>query len=396
MGISGLRMKKTLLWILLILLISSLSGSASALFLYTLDLVTSYRLAQPKIIWLLPVAGFAIGLLYYYFGRSAYKGNNLLLEQFHSPQERIPFRMAPLVYIGTLVSHLVGASVGREGTAVQMGVAIADQFKSLFNLKDTDRKILIVIGISAGFASVFGTPLAASVFAIEVFHLKRIEYKYVLYSIPAAYLAHYICLAWGIHHSVYSIPFIPSLSLMNIFWCVNAGIIFGIVAYSFSKSSHFFADVSNKIKYAPLRPLLGGIVIIGLYYFFDLQKYMGLGLPVINAAFTEQMHVYDFAIKLALTVFTIGFGFKGGEVTPLFFIGATLGNILIWFIPLPFALLAGMGLVGVFSGATNTPIACILMGVELFGVDSIFYVAIACIVSFCFSGDKGIYAAQRV
>lgn len=389
-------MKKTLRWILLIVLISSLSGSASALFLYTLDLVTSYRVAQPQLIWLLPLAGFSIGLLYYYYGRSASKGNNLLLEQFHTPQERIPFRMAPMVYIGTLVSHLVGASVGREGTAVQMGGAIADQFKSIFKLADTDRKILIVIGISAGFASVFGTPLAACIFAIEVFHLKKIEYKYILYSIPAAYLAHYICLAWGIHHSVYSIPYIPTLSLMNIFWCVNAGIIFGLVAYAFSKSSHIFADLANKIKFAPLRPFFAGLLLICLYYFFDLQKYMGLGLPTINAAFTEQMQPYDFAIKLALTVFTLGFGFKGGEVTPLFFIGATLGNVLIWFIPLPFALLAGMGLVGVFSGATNTPLACILMGVELFGVESVFYIAIACIVSFCFSGDKGIYTAQRV
>ena len=390
-----ISIKKVFFWIFIIILIASISGSASALFLWTLDLSTNFRLQHPNIVYLLPVAGLIVGFAYHKIGGNSNKGNNLLLEEFHSPKDVIPFRMAPMVYISTLVSHLFGASVGREGTALQMGGSIADQFSKYFKLDCNDRKKLIIIGMSAGFASVFGTPLAGAVFALEVFHTRKIQYQYLLYSLLSAYIAHYVCLSWGISHSQFSIGLIPELSVVNIFWTINAGVIFGLVAYLFSKSSHFFTDLSAKlIKYPPLRPFIGGVIIVSLYYFFDLQKYMGLGIPTIMDSFSVSMHAQDFLIKLLLTTFTIGLGFKGGEVTPLFFIGATLGNALIWFVPLPMALLAGVGFVAVFAGATNTLFACILMGIELFGISAAPFLAIACIMSFLFSGHKSVYASQ--
>jgi H+/Cl- antiporter ClcA len=380
--------RKVTSWIIIITLISALAGSASALFLWLLDLSTQYREQHYNLIWFLPIAGLVMGLLYQKYGDRVELGNKLIYNEFKNPQEKIPFRMAPMVFISTLLSHLVGASVGREGTAVQMSASIADQFTNLFKLSQRDRKMLLVIGISAGFASVFGTPLAASIFAIEVFHDRKYEYKFIIHSLLAAYIAHYVCLAWGIHHSTYSIAIVPALNLMNIFWSVIAGIVFGLIAYLYSQTFHVFSSISNKIKITALRPFIAGLVIIIFYYFFDLRKFMGLGLPSISSSFVEQMNSYDFLIKLLLTSFTIAFGFKGGEVTPLFFIGATFGNVLIWFIPLPMSLLAGMGFAAVFAGATNTPLACILMGAELFGLESIFYIAIACVVAFLFSGKK--------
>lgn len=380
--------RKVISWIIIITLISALAGSASALFLWLLDVATNYREQHYPLIWFLPLAGLAMGWLYKQYGEGVHLGSKLIYEEFKNPQQVIPFKMAPMVFISTIVSHLFGASVGREGTAVQMSASIADQFTKLFKLSQPDRKMLLVIGISAGFASVFGTPLAASIFAIEVFHERKYEYKFILHSLLAAYIAHYVCLAWGIHHTAYRIDYIPALSLSNIFWSVNAGLIFGLIAYLYTRFLHVFSKLSTHIKNMAFRPFIAGLIIICLYYFFDLRKYMGLGLPSISNSFVEQMHAHDFLIKLLLTSFTIAFGFKGGEVTPLFFIGATLGNVLIWFIPLPMSLLAGMGFVAVFAGVTNTPLACILMGVELFGVESVFYVGIACVVAYLFSGKK--------
>lgn len=380
--------RKIISWIIIITLISALAGSSSALFLWLLDVATNYREQHYQLIWFLPIAGLAMGLLYKQYGEGVHLGSKLIYEEFKNPQQVIPFKMAPMVFISTIVSHLFGASVGREGTAVQMSASIADQFTNFFKLSQRDRKMLLVIGISAGFASVFGTPLAASIFAIEVFHERKYEYKFIIHSLLAAYIAHYVCLAWGIHHTAYSIDYIPALSLSNIFWSVNAGLIFGLIAYLYTRFLQLFSKLSTHIKNMAFRPFIAGLIIICLYYFFDLRKYMGLGLPSISNSFVEQMQAHDFLIKLLLTSFTIAFGFKGGEVTPLFFIGATLGNVLIWFIPLPMSLLAGMGFVAVFAGVTNTPLACILMGVELFGVESVFYIAIACVVAYLFSGKK--------
>jgi H+/Cl- antiporter ClcA len=384
-------------WTLLASLIGILIGSASAFFLVSLDELTNLREENLWVVALLPIAGLIIGLAYYNYGADVVRGNNQILEEFHKPNQIIPFKMAPMVLFGTLITHLFGGSAGREGTAVQMGGAIADQFTRFFKLKSIDRKILIIIGISAGFASVFGTPLAGSIFALEVLIVGRIRYEAIYPSFLAAIVANYTCDAWKVHHTSYSIPFVPDMNPENLAWSILAGFIFGIVAMIFSKQTHFFTDTFQKIiKYPPLRPFFGGIIIALIVFAMGTTKYIGLGIPTIVYAFQNHVEPYDFLLKIIFTAFTLGAGFKGGEVTPLFFIGATLGNVLVWFIPLPIALLAGMGFVAVFSGATNTPIACTIMGIELFGIEAGLFLGIACVVAFLFSGHTGIYSSQII
>jgi H+/Cl- antiporter ClcA len=183
---------------------------------------------------------------------------------------------------------------------------------------------------------------------------------------------------------------------LNLFlWTILAGVFFGLAALSCSRTVHFFGNLFNRLfSYPPIRPVVGGIVIALVVYLMGTTKYIGLGIPTIVDSFEHHLPTYDFLIKLLLTTFTLGAGFKGGEVTPLFFIGATLGNALAFFVPLPLALLAGIGFVAVFSGATNTPIACTVMGMELFGPEAGVFIAIACFVAFFASGRGGIYSAQ--
>lgn len=384
-------------WLLICLTLGAIVGSISAFFLWSLDWATNWRESHVWIIAFLPVGGLFIGLSYHLFGSSVVKGNNLLLDEFHSPTKIIPLRMAPLVLFGTIATHLFGGSAGREGTAVQIGGAIADRFTKVLKLSERDRRIVLIAGISAGFASVFGTSLAGGIFALEVLVLGRIRLDAIIPSFMAAILANYFCTVWGITHTQYRITNVAAMTPVNLLWCLVAGIIFGFVAMLFSKSTRFWSGLFNsKIKYPPLRPVIGGAVLALVVYLMGTTKYIGLGVPTIVDAFNIDMKSYDFLLKVLFTSFTLGAGFKGGEVTPLFFIGATLGNVLIWFIPLPMSLLAGMGFVAVFAGATNTPIACTIMGIELFGIESGVFIALACATAYLFSGHTGIYTSQII
>jgi len=393
--------KKTLLtvfkWILICVLIGILSGSASAFFLVSLEWVTQFRIQHDWLIWFLPFGGLLVGLSYYYWGESVAKGNNLLLEEYENPQKVIPFKMAPLVLLGTLLTHLFGGSAGREGTAVQMGGAIADQFTKLFKLDNTERRILIILGISAGFASVFGTPLAGAIFALEVLYFSKINFKSILLSFLVAYAAYFTVEFWQVKHTHYSIPVVPEISATTLFYVIVIGVLSGFAALLFSRSTHFWGSLFSKnIKYPPLRPFIGGIALAIAIAGFGLTKFSGLGVPVIVDSFSNANPWYDFLLKILFTGFTLGAGFKGGEVTPLFFVGATLGSALSLIIPLPIAFLAGLGFVAVFSGATHTPIACTIMGMELFGIQPVIFIAIACTIAYFSSGSVGIYKSQIV
>ena len=384
-------------WTLICLIIGILSGSASAFFLVSLNWITDLRENNSWLIWLLPIVGLLIGLMYYYYGKTAVKGNNLILEEYENPQKNIPLLMAPLVLIGTLLTHLFGGSAGREGTAVQMCTAISDQLTKLFKLDNYERKTILILGISAGFASVFGTPLAGAIFALEIIYFSKINSKSIITSFLVAYIAYYVVELWQVKHTHYSISSVPNFSFINLFWVSLSGILFGLTALLFSKTSHFWHQIFTKfIAYPPLRPFVGGIILAISIYIIGTTKYIGLGIPSIVDAFNHTNAYYDFLLKILFTGFTLGAGFKGGEVTPLFFIGATLGSSLSLFIPLPIALLAGMGFVAVFSGATHTPIACTIMGMELFGLESGIYIAIACVIAYFFSGSLGIYSSQVV
>src|SRR5450830_2052075 len=353
-------------WLFLASAVAALAGSASAVFLLALDWATHTRVAHRWLIWLLPLAGFLVGWLYLRLGRHVEAGNNLLIDEIHDPQKIIPLRMAPLVFGGTVMSHLFGASVGREGTAVQMGGALADQFTRAFKLQNEDRRIILMAGISAGFASVFGTPLAGALFGLEVLAIGRLRYEAMLPCLAAAVIADQVGLLWGqlfnIQHTRYAVPLIPALSAWTLSAMVIAGVLFGMTGKIFARATHGLSALMKRwISYAPLRPLIGGLVVALAVWLLGTDRYIGLGIPTIVDALKEPLPAWDFLGKMAFPIVSLGTGFKGGEVTPLFFIGATLGNALGPVLHQPATLLAAIGFVAVFAGAANTPIASTLM-----------------------------------
>jgi H+/Cl- antiporter ClcA len=384
-------------WVVLATLVAALAGSASALFLFCLDWATQTREANRWLIWGLPVAGFMVGWVYLKFGQHVEAGNNLLIDEIHDPQKVVTLRMAPFVLVSTVVSHLFGASVGREGTAVQMGGALADQLTHIFKLNTADRRMVLMAGISAGFASVFGTPLAGALFALEVLAIGRIRLDALLPCVIAAVVADQVGLMWGVQHTHYEVGWVPPITVWLLVAMVVAGAVFGLTGKLFADGTHALSGVMKKhIAYAPLRPLLGGAVIAAVVMWGSFDRYIGLGIPVMVEAFAHPLAPTDFLGKMALTIASLGSGFKGGEVTPLFYIGATLGNALAPLLDAPFALLAAVGFVAVFAGAANTPIASTLMAMELFGAETGVFAALACVMSYVCSGHSGIYRAQRV
>jgi len=384
-------------WLLLSTLVGALAGSASALLLVALDWATATREADHRLVWLMPVAGFVVGWIYLKLGRQVEAGNNLLIDEIHDPQKSVPLRMAPLILFGTIVSHVVGASVGREGTAVQMGGALSDQVARTLRLGPEDRRILLMAGISAGFASVFGTPLAGALFGLEVLAIGRLRYDALLPCVIAAVAGDQATLLWGVHHTHYAAGAMPALGAWTLGAALVAGLCFGIVGMLFADATHALSAFGKRhIGYAPLRPLIGGGVIATALWGLDAWRFAGLGIAGIVDAFAHPLAPWDFAGKMAFTVASLGSGFKGGEVTPLFYIGATLGNALAPLLHLPFPMLAALGFVGVFAGAANTPLACTLMAIELFGSEIGVYALCACVVSYLSSGHTGIYRAQRI
>ncbi len=384
-------------WSLISICIGAFIGTASAGFLQSLDWATRYREAHVWIVLLLPVAGFLIGLLYYYWGKNVEGGNNLLIDTLHEPKGIIPFRMSPFVYVGTIATHLFGGSAGREGTALQMAGAIADPFSLLFRLTQNERKMLLVAAIAAGFGSVFGTPLAGAIFGLEVYLVGGLHYKAVFPAFLSAIIADLVTRLWHTQHTQYHIGVVPDLSILPLLYAVVAGTLFGGCAALFSKALHSLASLfKSTIPFPPLRPVVGGVIVALSVWAIGTTQYIGLGIPAIVASFQHPLSPYDFAVKMAFTIVTLGAGFKGGEVTPLFFIGAALGNALSLFIPLPTGLLAGMGFAAVFAGAANTPLACSVMAMELFGSECGVYVAIACVVAYLFSGHNSIYSRQMI
>jgi chloride channel protein, CIC family len=392
---SGTILPVLVKWLVLILILSAAAGTLSAVFLSLLSRATVFQDQHHQMLYLLPLAGLGVGLLYHYFGSGTERGNSLVFDTIHNPKDVIPFKMAPLVLFGTVITHLFGGSAGREGTALQMSAAAADQLHGPFKLHAADRTILLIAGLSAGFASVFGTPVAGAVFGLEVLLLGKVPYKAIIPAVASAFLAARVTELWGVGHTQYHIDLIPSFSAAGLFYCVLAGTAFSIAAIIFAQLTHLLTRIFKKIPYPPLRPLAGGILFVALVLLLGTYKYNGLGIPGILESFDQAAAPQDFALKILLTAITLGTGFKGGEVTPLFFIGATLGSTLSLFLPLPVGLLAGIGFVSVFAGAAKTPIACCIMAVELFGMSCGVYVIIACVVSYLLSGSHSIYNAPE-
>ena len=397
-------------WTLLVLPVALLSGTASAFFLWALDRVTRLRWDHTWLLFLLPVGGFAVGWLYHRFGRGTEAGNNLVMDEIHAPGGGVPARMAPLVLVGTLVTHLGGGSAGREGTAVQMGGSLAGLFGRIARVSADTQRMLLLAGIAAGFGSVFGTPLAGAIFAMEVLVIGHVRYDALIPVLVAALVGDATCSAWGIHHTPYQIAFAPAASgpLLGdapLFGKVLiAAVLFGLASQAFAESTHLIKQaLARAIAYPPLRPAVGGLLVIALVYLVGTRDYLGIGVTSpepgavsILSCFTPGGATpWSWWWKLVFTAVTLGAGFKGGEVTPLFFIGAALGHTLAVLSGAPVDLFAALGFIAVFAGATNTPLACTVMGMELFGATHAAYFAVACWVAYLFSGHTGIYSAQR-
>lgn len=365
------------------------------MFLWLLDVVGGTFEANPWLLALLPLAGLVSGLAYHRYGTEVESGTNRILQELHDPKSYIPLRMAPMVLLGTLATHLCGGSAGREGTAVQMGGALSDQVAKWFALHGDARKMALLAGVAAGFSSLFGTPLAGAIFALEFVVVGRLRLAYLLPCLVASLAADRVALAWGAHHTHYLVPSVPALSLTGFGQALVAGVAFGLAARLFVSTSHGVTRfVKSRIAWAPARPALGGIVV-AVAIAIAGTRYAGLGVPVIAESFVHAVLPWDFLVKLVLTALTVGVGFKGGEVTPLFMVGASLGNVLAPLLGLPLPVLAGMGLVAVFGAAANTPLACTVMAMELFGASMGPWAALACVAALWVSGSAGIYSAQR-
>ncbi|MDO3627858.1 voltage-gated chloride channel family protein [Mucilaginibacter sp. BT774] len=402
-------------WTLLTIPVAIVIGAVVALFLWLLSWAIHFRFAHTWLLYLLPLAGFVIHFVYKLYGKSSEKGNNLIMDEIHEPGGGVPKRMAPLVLGATVFTHLFGGSAGREGTAVQIGGSIADFFGRLFRLNEQDSRTVLMAGVAAGFGAVFGTPLAGTIFAIEVLAIGKLQYDAIIPCLIASIFADQTVAMIGIHHTAYHIdPFVTQgnfgvsfihFDYLLLVKVILASILFGLTSYVFSGMAHGVKNIALRlIKTTWLIPVVGGLIIIGLTFILGRQDYLSLG---VDAQFADSVTIpsafhqggadtWSWLWKIIYTTITLGTGFKGGEVTPLFYIGATLGNTLSQLLNAPVGLFAALGFIAVFAGATNTPLACTFMGIELFGGEYALYFAIACFTAYFFSGHSGIYSSQRI
>lgn len=374
-----------------------MAGAAAAVFLYTLDRATRLREAYPQLIWFLPVAGLVLGIFYHLYGRSVEKGTGLILEQIHDPQHIIPLRMAPMILLGTILTHLFGGSAGREGTAVQMGSSLADQLSRLFPVSKEDRKILLIAGAGAGFSAAIGAPWAGALFGLEVIQVGRLRLFALWECLVASFVAYYFCRWLGAPHSIFPSVTEVSCSAMSFAWVLVAGMCFGLAANIFMRFTHLVESMQRRFVKNPVwRPFFGGMVLVLLFWWQGSDRYAGLGIPVIQEAFHQSLSWFDPILKTLFTGLTIGSGFKGGEFIPLVFVGTSLGSALAAVLPLGIPLLAALGFAAVFGAAANTPIACAVMACELFGWQIAPYALLACWSAYFMTGHLGIYKNQKI
>ena len=376
-----------LTWIGHILGVALVVGAAGAGFLHALEAVTRLFLATPWLIVSLPFIGLLTLWLYKGPLKASAGGNKTLIQAIKTPADPLPASMGPSIIGTTLLSHLGGASVGREGTALQMGGALADQFSRWVSLDSYERRTLLLCGVSAGFAAVFGTPFAAAVFALE---FVRVRSWAILPCLACGFLADLAGQKlFHTQHANYRLPVPAEFSFGGLGSALAIGVACGLLARLYVYLSRKEAVRPNPEPYA--RIFFVGVTFSLMVYFYQQRDFTGLGLHVIDSALVEPSSPTTFLFKFLLTGMCVWAGYRGGEVTPLFFVGATLGSAASAYLGLPLAVCASLGFVAVFAGAGAVPIACTVMACELFGLSIGGYALIACAVSWLVAGRKGLY-----
>lgn len=383
-------------WFFLSVVVGTICGLIGTFFFFCVSGATIVRQMFPWFVYLLPFAGMLIVFSYRALGMKHDKGTNLVIKSIRS-RETVPLKMVFLIFTSTSITHLFGGSAGREGAALQIGGGIGTKIGKLFKLDDRGLHILTMCGMSAVFSALFGTPLTATIFSMEVISVGLMHYSALVPCLFSSILAYEIALLLGVEFEVYKIAQIPEESILMYgkviligLCCAMIGVIFCEVMHNFSKLLRFW------IRNQYLLAFIGGVAIIILTTIVGNQDYNGAGTFVIERAIEGEAEWYSFILKIIFTAITLSCGFKGGEIVPTFFIGATLGCVLGPIFGLPASFGAALGLIGMFCAVVNCPIASLILSVELFGAGRIIPFAIVCAVSYMMSGTYSLYSSQKI
>lgn len=389
-------------WTAVALIVGIVVGIAGAAFHHALDFATEFRTEHPVVMLGLPVAGIIIVFLYKVFlcnicGVKEDKGTNGVILEARG-NRNVSILLAPLIFIATFLTHLCGGSAGREGAALQMGASLASPLRKLLKLDKKDCAELAMCGMAAGFSALFGTPIAAAVFAMEVTIVGAAQYTAIVPCILSAVIATITAGIFGVKptsFTVLSVPDFSSEGATTLLKVLLLGVLCALVSILFCEAMHIAGKLYKKyIKMPYLRVVAGSAIVLLLTLILGTYDYNGAGMNVIERAFAGEAFPLAFLIKIVMTALTLGAGFKGGEIVPSFFVGATLGCAASHLIGLDPSFGAAVGLLAVFCGVTNCPLATIILGIELFGAEGLVYYSAAIAVSYMLSGYQGLYSAQ--
>lgn len=383
-------------WLAASTVIGVVGGLIGAVFHFCIEWVTDFREAHEWILYLLPFAGLLIVFLYHRAGIRKDGGTNLVLESIHT-EKHVPFRMAPLIFTGTILTHLCGGSAGREGAALQIGGSIGSTLGELLHFDEKDKHVLVMCGMSAVFTAMFGTPITATIFSMEVVSVGILYYSAFVPCIISAAVAYAVTGNIGIQATRFRVDITYALSLDIFVKIIVLAIACGIVSVLFCVLLHQAAHFSReKLKNDYVRIFTGGCALIVMTLLVGNDFYNGAGTQIIQNALHADVPDLAFLFKILFTAVTIGVGFKGGEIVPTLFIGATFGNLMGPLLGLDPGFTAAVAMVAVFCGVVNCPIASLMLGVEIFGRSDILLLAIACGISYVFSGYYSLYSSQKI
>lgn len=382
-------------WVLLALIVGGLLGLVGAGFVHSVNAVTALRKAHLWIVLLLPAGGLLIVLLYHLCRSRNDRGTNQVLASIRSEAE-LPPQMAPLIFVSTVITHLFGGSAGREGAALQLGGSIANTMARLLHLRKRDKRVLILSGMSAAFSAIFGTPIAAVIFALEVGCVGSMQYAALVPCTVASLTASYLSGLLGATHEHYLVAGIPALDPLSVLKVLALGILCALVSILFCNTMQKTAALLRRfIKNPYLRILAAGAAVAICGLLLGTGDYFGTGSDVIVRAFTGDVDWYAFLLKILFTAVTLGGGYKGGEIVPTFFIGATLGCTAAPLLGLSPSLGAALGMAALFCAVTNCPLASLFIAAELFGMEAMPFFLLIIAVSYLLSGYWGLYKEQK-